>query len=220
MEMNMSRLNELLRRIKDKIQFLGCKEVGIGNFGDDLQFDGNMDIGVMVIDGKDYLDEIENGHTYNTENEIMNKIKNTVKIFDRYKTIIFLCARFDNNDDNIVINYGCKQIDDSKEELHNALTTSDTPCETVELSFTDKIINGLKSDAESLSRHIGCLTSQPDYKMLINNLKTTMELIQELEGKASPTTINIGTITLDNVTNADDFLNQLKTRYNNILNKK
>jgi len=88
-----------------------------------------------------------------------------------------------------------------------------------DLSFTDGILEGLKTDAKLLSERIKGNPSLSDYKMLINNLKTTMELIQELEGKQNPTTINISNITMENQTNSKDFVDSLilysKTHMNN-----
>ena len=76
-------------------------------------------------------------------------------------------------------------------------------------SFTDKILKGLKSDAESLSDKLSKNDNNSDYKMMINNLKTTMELINELEGNVNPTTVNISNVELPSVIDSEDFLNKL-----------
>lgn len=83
-----------------------------------------------------------------------------------------------------------------------------------ELSFTDKIIEGLKTDALSLSSKITksneVYNNQGDLKLLVNNLKTTMELIQELEGKGSPQINQVYNVTVESK-NAEDFISKFKS---------
>ncbi|GEM_PF-3832820 len=217
MDIDMEKVqNGLLRKIQEKLIALGC-EVKVGNFGDNSVFDcggNNIINGDVVINtnNKIRVDGLEYLYGNLSLDVIIDKIEKVTKPFQQGKSKIMLGGYFDNYD--MIIEFGYRTLTIPFE------TPKVVDFDKMELSFADKIIEDLKLDAKSLSKLLRNDPNYSEYKMLINNLKTTMELIQELEGKESPTTINIGTITLDNVTNADDFLNQLKTRYNNILNKK
>ena len=79
------------------------------------------------------------------------------------------------------------------------------------MSFHDNIISGLKLDAERLSSRLKGNSNDSEYKMLVNNLKTTMELIQELQGKnINPITFNISNLELPDQNSSEDFVKSLE----------
>ena len=103
-----------------------------------------------------------------------------------------------------------KLLKDMECKIITGFTNKSTKVEEKVEPFTDKILKGLQNDAESLSNKLSKNENNSDYKMMINNLKTTMELIQELEGKKDPSTINISNVTVNEVTNAEEFISQMK----------
>lgn len=80
---------------------------------------------------------------------------------------------------------------------------NDTPVESY-----DGIISSLKKDAVNLSQKISKEENDSRYKILINNLKSTMELIKDLEG-ITPKVINISNINLENK-DPEEFIKQLQ----------
>ena len=120
---------------------------------------------------------------------------------------------------NLIIDEGVLFSDIVLEENVRTGFSNIKPIPSETISFYDDIISGLKVDADRLSSRLKSNFNDSDYKMLINNLKTTMELIQELEGKTNPTTVNISNITMENQTSGKNFLDSLlvysKTHLNN-----
>lgn len=199
-------LDELLEEMRSTLESIGC-EVRIGNFGDSFWFTDKLTI---VPKYKITISGITCMQMKLSPNNLIKSISNTIKIFEKDKTKIALQGSICTDKDSILIEYGFENVEPEEE-----LPQDEKEFDKKELSFTDNIIESLKVDALSLTEKLkNSGFNQGDFKFLVNNLKTTMELIQELEGKQSPTTINISTVTMENVGNAEDFIANLKNYAN------